>query len=992
MVRAALLTASSALSILLALPALAGDQSAVGSKATRPGGSWTGFYLGTYAGAGLVDSLWGPGTNMLSGGANQPFPFSGPSAGALIGGQLGYNYQIGSFVIGAEGDLGTGTLYGTARCGHNWYSVCNSDTDLLATLTGRVAYAFDNVLLYGKAGAAFINSSYSASGSDYAGQLSGAAFRTGWTVGAGVEAPLTPQMSVKAEYAYLDFGTSNLTLQNGLHTSVVAVSTSAQMVKLGLNWRPGGPPLPGSGSPLPTPGRDWSGFYLGVHAGGAWGRDDWSSPTGFLADASKYGSFPGGANPMGLLGGGQMGFNLQSGPWVVGIEASASAADIDAYAKCDAGNSKALDDPTGRTCHDSVAALGSIAGRVGQSWGDLLVYGKAGGAFVNSSGDVFDMERLARYAQSGTRWGWMLGSGVEYAISQNISAFMEYDYYDFGTQSLTYSGWGKSAGASFRQRLDAVRMGLNYRFTAGGAESAGPAKVPGLPMGWTAEIGARYFASTGRMQKDLYGGSPSELKSRLIYANTTGQSAETFFRFENKDGLFLKGFAGLGGLSGGGLNDEDFPPSSGPYSNTYSELKDGSLAYGALDMGYDFLRQGGTTLGAFVGYRGFFQEVNGFGCHQLTSTGEVCDREAIAHAPGDGVNLGLSETESWQGVALGLNARLRLSDRLRLEVDAAYLPYVTKASADNHWAKPENNPEEERGNGWGTQLEAVLSYEVNDRLSVGLGARYWYFKTDTASTVFPGGLRQAMTFYSERYGAFAQASYLFGDLPPKADGSNHYKTPDAPANWSGLYVGGTLGGGKGHSTYVSPFATPVSGDAVDLGGAMAGGQIGADWQIGALVVGAEASAAWANVVGTNTCFSTAPEGRYAGFNCGSDVNALGTVTARLGYAVDKVLLYARGGFAWDQQTDLFNTYRFTKNVNTHDSINTGWTGGFGLEYALMPDLSVGLEYKHFDFGASSSFFTSAPSSVVGVNLAPDGLRLDMVAMTLNYRFASLAMQ
>lgn len=986
-VRSALLVSISTLATLVALPSLAADLSPMPVKAPAAAQSWTGFYLGTYVGSGLVDSQWGPGTGPLASEDRfQAFPYYGSAAGAVIGGQAGYNYQIGSYVLGIEGDLGTGFLYGTARCGKTWKSICNTDTDLLATLAGRIGYAFDNVLVYGKAGAAFINNSYTVSGIDYTGQYTGSQFRAGWTVGGGVEVALTPQMSAKAEYAYLDFGNADLALQNGARINVLPVSTSAQMVKLGLNWRPVGAPLPGSGASLPVPGRDWSGFYVGGHAGGAWGRDDWSDPSGPLFSGSS-GSFPGGANSMGLLAGAQAGFNFQWGSWVAGIELSASAADLDGYAKCNTDNGGGV---TAFVCHDSISSLGSISGRLGQSWGDLLFYGKAGAAWVTSSGDAFETARAIHYnTPSATRWGWMLGSGVEYALTQNISTFIEYNYYDFGDQDVTYSGGGTSGTAELHRQLSAVKMGLNYRFAADGGREPAAHKAPGLPMGWTAEIGARYFLSTGRMQKEINAPDPTaKLNSRLTYANSTGQAAETFFRFENNDGLFLKGFAGLGALSGGRLNDEDFPADDYAYSNTHSDLRDGQLAYGALDLGYDFLRRGGDTLGAFVGYRGFFQRVNGFGCYQLAS-GDVCDAAEVARDPGFKSNLGLSETESWQGVALGLNSRVQLSDRLRLEIDAAYLPYVTRTSTDNHWARANINPLEERGHGWGSQLEAVLSYAVTDRLNVGIGARYWYFATDTASTAFAGSsLRSPMTFNAERYGGFLQASYLFGDLPPKADGALVTKAPKAPVNWTGFYVGGTLGGGKGHSTYASPFAAPVSGDAADLGGAMAGGQIGGDWQFGSLVVGAEASAAWAKITGNNTCFSTAPVGLYAGFNCGSTVNALGTVTARLGYAFDKTLVYARGGFAWDRQTDLFNNYNFAHEVIGHDSTNTGWTAGAGLEYALMSNLSVGLEYKHFDFGASSTFTTTAPAPLVGVNLAPDRLRLDMVSMTLNYRFAS----
>ncbi|MFG1394293.1 outer membrane protein [Xanthobacter agilis] len=966
--------------------ALAGDLPVKGVEAPDAG-SWTGFYLGTYVGSGLVDSQWSPGATPGTLAAVSSVSGLGSASGAMIGSQIGYNQQVGAFVYGIEGEVGTGFLLSRARCRDGSTSVCAMQTDLVATLTGRLGYAFDNVLVYGKAGAAFLDSSASATGSGYQGQYTGSALRTGWTVGGGAEVGLTPNLSAKAEYAYLNFGTDSIDLKYGVYGGAMSVSQSAQMVKLGLNWRPWGAPLPGTGARLPVPGRDWSGLYAGLHAGGAGGRDEWTSGTGFLADAAVFGAFPGTGTAMGLLGGGQLGFNYQMGPWVAGAEVSASAADLGSYTKC-VTNALSM---SSFGCHNTVDSLGSISGRLGQSWGDVLFYGKAGAAWVSGSGALFPTTATVQYTTSGTRWGWMLGSGVEYALTRNFSAFLEYDYYDFGTQSLTYSGGGLSATADFKQRLDVVRMGLNYRFGTGPDGAAAASKAPELPAGWTAEIGGRYFASTGRMQKDLmHPALTDRLNSRLIYGNTTGQSLETFFRFENRDGLFLKGFAGLGTLAGGRLNDEDFP-SDVVYSNTLSDLRDGSLSYGALDLGYELVRRGESTLGAFVGYRALYQNVNGFGCWQLARD-TTCDQASHQQVPALASALALSETETWQAVALGLNSRLQLAERLRLEVDAAYLPYATRSSMDNHWFRADINPQIERGTGWGTQLEAVLSYAVTNRLDVGLGGRYWYFATDGASTGFPQvPIRSPMTFYSERYGAFLQASYRFGDIPPaEADAAGMpTKAEPAPMNWSGLYAGGTLGGGKAHTTYASPFAPPVSGDAVDLGGAMAGGQVGADVQMGAIVLGAEASAAWSNVGGTDTCFSTAPVGAASGFNCGSRVNGLGTVTGRFGYAVDRALVYARGGFAWDRQSDSFNTYAFTGTVPDHQSTNTGWTLGGGIEYALLPNLSVGLEYKHFDFGGASGF-TTTWIPLAGLDLAPDSLRLDMVAMTVNYRFLTFS--
>lgn len=950
--------------------------------------SWTGFYVGVHAGASALSTTWGSGTGELSVAGLNDTSWSGDGAAPIVGAQVGYNYQVGNIVMGVELDASAGQMNAFARCLGAFVSICTTSTDWMGTLTARLGYAFGNSLIYAKAGGALADSSFSLTSTVFPGQYGASETALGWTVGGGIEMAVTPQVSVKAEYAYMDFGSTNVTFVPGGGSSV---NQTAQAVKLGLNWRPNAAPLPGTVAVPAGPVRDWSGLYVGAHAGGAWARNDWTSIGGAPLGFEENGTFPGAGDAQGLMAGVQAGFNVQMGNLVAGLEATASVADIDGYAKC----AVDLTTTSSFTCRNTIKSMGLLAARLGWAAGDLLVYGKAGAVWADADSTLQPTESVLSTSSSGTRWGWMAGAGVEYALGGNLSAFAEYNHMDFGSQSLAFNSPVGPLAATLDQQVDAVRLGLNYRFGASdGRRAAAP---PAPPAGWTAQVGARWFASTGRMQKDLYDdGINSRLNSRLIYGNTTGQAGETFFRFDTDSRWFLKGYAGLGSLAGGSLYDEDFP--AGPlYSNTISSLSNGRLAYGALDVGYDFISQGGNTLGAFIGYRALYQAVNGYGCTQV-GLSDVCNVPGGPVDPAMVGNLGLSETELWQGVAIGLNARMRLSDKLKLEVDAAYLPYAVRSSFDNHWFRSDINPQAESGYGWGTQLEAVLTYAVTDRLDVGLGGRYWFFTTEGAGTQFPGATnRSPQTFFAERYGAFLQASYRFGDLPvlPSASGAVITKAPRAapvPTNWTGFYAGGTLGGGKAHTTYDNVYAAAPTGNGVDLGGALAGGQIGADYQFGQFVVGAEATAAWANLTGTDTCFAQAPLGDLSGSNCGTTFNGLGTVTGRLGYAFDRALVYARGGFAWARQTDSFNLVPFTGTTLSNESTNTGWTVGVGLEYALLPNLSVGLEYKHYSFGGASNFTTTDPAPLAGVNLAPADARIDAVAMTLNWRFDPMALR
>lgn len=965
-----------------------GRASLVKAPGVAAAADWSGFYVGTHVGAAASDNAWNGASGPVLALPPQPLPFygHGVSGNVISGFQAGYNLQAGRFVYGLEADASFGNIGGVAGCLGGAFA-CTTRMDDLWTVAARFGFAANDFLLYAKAGAAWADVKRRMASGGASAVLDGSETRTGWLVGLGAEYAFLPGLSAKIEYDYADFGSRSLAMTDQFGaTSEVTVGQTAHLVKLGLNYRLGAASISAAPAPgVPLPQWSWTGIYIGAQAGGGFGRNQWESANGALLAISSSGGFPGSGDSSGLFGGGQIGANLQVGRWVVGVEASAAAADIGGYAKC------ATDVVAGSNfvCHNAITSLGTVAGRFGQSWGNLLIYGKAGAAWATGNSEAQQSGFASRFTESGTRWGWMTGTGLEYALSQNLSAFVEYNHVDFGTRDTRYADqFGNASVVGFNQKLDLVKAGINYRLGWGApmleAGAATPlfVKAPTLPLGWSVEAGTRYWGSSGRMQKDLNdNASPSRLNSRLIYANQTGHSLESFVRFDHTSGVFAKANLGLGHLVGGQLNDEDFP-NQVTYSNTISEMRNSRLSFGSADVGYNFINDGGRKLGGFVGYRSLYQTGNGFGCLQI-ATDITCNVTIPTQF------LGLSETESWRGVALGLNVRAPLSERLRLEVDAAYLPYVNRAGFDNHWFRADINPQAETGHGWGTQFEAILSYAVTDRFSVGVGGRYWYFATNSASTIFPGETAVApMQFYSERYGGFVQTSYKFGDVDTaEAAARGIAKAPPhtAPVNWTGLYVGASVGSGWGLTTYADPFPTAPTGDRVDLGGALLGGQIGANYQVGHLVTGAEASVNWANIRGTNTCFGVYPDPVTAGFNCGSRIDAIGAFTARGGYAFDRTLLYVKGGAAWDRQQDQFNTIGVGGTILTNTRTNWGWTIGGGLEYALAPAWSMALEYKYFDFGASSVFSTSAPPALAGVNLAPQSNRLQTVSLGVNYK-------
>jgi outer membrane immunogenic protein len=153
-------------------------------------------------------------------------------------------------------------------------------------------------------------------------------------------------------------------------------------------------------------------------------------------------------------------------------------------------------------------------------------------------------------------------------------------------------------------------------------------------------------------------------------------------------------------------------------------------------------------------------------------------------------------------------------------------------------------------------------------------------------------------------------------------------------DWSGFYVGLNSGGSWGISRF--NFAVPGTG-RVGTGGGMFGGTVGANDQIGHLVLGLESDLDAADVSGSGTCL-------VAGLTCSSRNDWLGTVRGRIGYAFDRFMPYVTGGAAFG---DLKASVPASGSIGSNQ---TGWTVGGGIEYALSNKWTIKLEYLHVDFG------------------------------------------
>ena len=299
----------------------------------------------------------------------------------------------------------------------------------------------------------------------------------------------------------------------------------------------------------------------------------------------------------------------------------------------------------------------------------------------------------------------------------------------------------------------------------GVAPELAPTPAP-IAHAFEVEFGGRYWASTGKLAKNLYDvfGVSQSVLSRLTYRGLASNSGEVYGRAENAGGIFVKGYTGLGGIGKGSLNDEDFPPGVDPYSSTLSNQQNGKLSYLSADIGYEIASGPRYRVGAFVGYHYIAERVNAFGCTQVAANPSVC-APTIPPAV-----LGITEDAKWNAVRLGLAADVKIMDRLKLAVDAAWVPYATITASDTHWLRlgtSFSGPIPESGSGSGAQVEAALSYQLTDAFSFGAGARYWHLEARGSAdfgSVVPGATPQPVNFVTDRFGAYLQGAYRFGML------------------------------------------------------------------------------------------------------------------------------------------------------------------------------------------------------------------------------------
>ncbi|MBR1249557.1 outer membrane beta-barrel protein [Bradyrhizobium sp. AUGA SZCCT0169] len=203
---------------------------------------------------------------------------------------------------------------------------------------------------------------------------------------------------------------------------------------------------------------DWSGFYIG--ANGGWGSShkcwDVVPVAGPLLAEGCH-------DATGGTAGGQIGYRWQAASWVFGLEAQGNWADFSGSRV----SQQFILAPGDATDRSRIRSFGLFTGQVGYAWNNALLYVKGGAAVTEDRYEhrftgtnvIFDSARE-------TRWGGVVGVGLEYGFAPNWSAAVEYDHMFMGDRNLTFATPAGLVSTVDRisQDVDLVTVRVNYRW------------------------------------------------------------------------------------------------------------------------------------------------------------------------------------------------------------------------------------------------------------------------------------------------------------------------------------------------------------------------------------------------------------------------------------------------------------------------------------------------------------------------------------------------
>jgi outer membrane immunogenic protein len=248
----------------------------------------------------------------------------------------------------------------------------------------------------------------------------------------------------------------------------VALCGGISSAAIAADLPPAPPPPRAPAAYIPVPVAlpyNWSGFYIGGNLGAAWNSG------GSVSDT--FGStFTGSGQTTKFVGGGQVGVNYEFwGGVVVGAEAMFDwlTNTTNTWTATQGTLGGAPNPGTVASATFTNRWLTTATGKLGYAWDRVLLYGKAGGAWVGANNPSLTVNGLGQTLSSSTtnNFGWTAGIGVEWAFSYNWSARVEYDFVGLQNQSVTASPGGLFAGDTINinnRNISLITAGVNYKF------------------------------------------------------------------------------------------------------------------------------------------------------------------------------------------------------------------------------------------------------------------------------------------------------------------------------------------------------------------------------------------------------------------------------------------------------------------------------------------------------------------------------------------------
>jgi outer membrane immunogenic protein len=194
-----------------------------------------------------------------------------------------------------------------------------------------------------------------------------------------------------------------------------------------------------------------------------------------------------------------------------------------------------------------------------------------------------------------------------------------------------------------------------------------------------------------------------------------------------------------------------------------------------------------------------------------------------------------------------------------------------------------------------------------------------------------------------------------------------------PFTWTGFYLGGNFGGGWASTTATDNLTG--ANLTSNLGGWLGGGQVGFNYQAGNIVWGVEGTFDWTSLNSTSGVAPTA----FGNLQASANTQWVTTLAARLGIAMDRWLVYGKGGAGWvGNNTTVTN--QTTGLAVSSSNTNSGWLVGGGVEYAFTPNWTAKLEYDYLGLRGWTAG-SPLPGDTVNVKR-----QINMVMAGINYKF------